>query len=329
MAAFGAEALRGTAAEEGMGMNRRVFAKSMAASAAALAAGRAAPGQAAAAQEAAIGRAPAFGLSVMLWTVFREMPFEERLAKVAEAGYRNVELVGEYAKWNGADFERAIAAQKRLGIQFDATAGLTHGVADPSARDAFLAELGAALGPMNRLNCPAMIVLSGDTVPGLGREAQHASCVEGLKQAAKLVEGKQIGGEPVRLLLECIHVEERPKYFLTSAAEAIDVVRAVNHPQVRFLYDIFHEQMGFGNLIEKLEKSIDVVGLIHVADVPGRHDPGTGEIDYGNIYRKLAALGYTRNVAMEFLPVGDPVDALRAAKEQVWSAVRGRDARSL
>ena len=115
-------------------------------------------------------------------------------------------------------------------------------------------------------------------------------------------------------------MEENPKYFLTSADEAIEVVRAVNHPQVQFLYDIFHEQMSYGNLIEKLDKHIDVIGLIHIADVPGRHEPGTGEINYANIYRKLAQLNYRRNVAMEFIPVGDPVAMLRAAKAQVWTA---------
>jgi hydroxypyruvate isomerase len=306
---------------EGVQMNRRRFAQSMAASAlAAVAVGRVAVAEAGL---AGAGKAPEFDLSVMLWTVFGKLPFEQRLEKVAEAGYRNVELVGEYSKWTDADFERANAARKRLGIRFDATAGLGRGVGDPSTREGFLEELRAGLGPMERLGCPAMIVLSGDTVPGLSREAQHASCVEGLKQAAKLVEGKQIDGQPVRLLLECIHVEERPKYFLTSAAEAIEVVRAVNHPQVQFLYDLFHEQMGFGNLIEKLEKNIDVIGLIHVADVPGRHDPGTGEINWPNIYRKLAELKYRKMVAMEFLPVGDQVEGLRKAKEQVGRDVQG------
>jgi hydroxypyruvate isomerase len=165
-----------------------------------------------------------------------------------------------------------------------------------------------------------MIVLSGNVVPTLTREAQHQACVETLKRAAALVEGKTIAGQPVRLLLECIHLEENPKYFLTSANEAIEIVRAVNHPQVQFLYDMFHEQMSFGNLIDKLDKHIDVIGLIHVADVPGRHEPGTGEIDYGNIYKKLAQLKYRHNVAMEFLPVGDAVATLRAAKATAWSA---------
>ena len=79
--------------------------------------------------------------------------------------------------------------------------------------------------------------------------------------------------------------------------------------------------MGFGNLIEKLEKHIDVIGLIHVADVPGRHEPGTGEINYANIYRKLVELNYRHIAAMEFLPTGDPVSKLRAAKAMVRSAV--------
>jgi hydroxypyruvate isomerase len=252
----------------------------------------------------------------MLWTVFHDLPFEERLAKVAESGYKQVELVGEYGKWTPAEFDKAAAAAKRLGIKFDTTAGLHNSVGNPEVRDAFLAELKEALTPMEKLECPAMIVMSGNVVPGLSREQQHESCIEGLKRAASLVEGKTIAGQPIRLLLECIDPEENPKYYLTSAAEGIEIIRAVNHPQVQFLYDMFHEQIAEGNLIEKLDKHIDVIGLIHVADVPGRHQPGTGEINYLNVYRKLAQLKYKHNIAMEFLPNGDQVAALQEAKKQ-------------
>ncbi len=308
-------------------MNRRTFTQALATAAisAAVPPLKAAPVSGAARSEVAApttnGALP-FSLSVMLWTVFTDLPFEERLANVAEAGYGNIELVGEYnaKNWSEADFARANTARKRLGIQFDATAGLHNGISNPASADAFLAELKEALTPMETLSCPAMIVLSGDVVPGLSREAQHQASIEALKRAAALVEGRQINGQPVRLLLECIHPEERPKYFLTSANEAIEIVRAVNHTQVQFLYDIFHEQMSYGNLIEKLDKHIDVIGLIHIADVPGRHEPGTGEINYSNVYRKLAQLNYRHVVAMEFRPSGDPVATLRAAKAQVLSA---------
>lgn len=255
-----------------------------------------------------------FKLSVMLWTVFTELSFEQRLEKVAEAGYRYVELVGEYEKWSKDDFNRANTKRKELGISFDATAGLKHGISNPADRDALLADLREALVSMEKLDCPSIILLSGDVVPGLNREAQHQSCIDGLKTAVKLVEGKKIAGEPVRLLLETIDLVENSKYYLPSAAEGFEIVKAVNHPQVQFLYDFFHEQMGQGDLIDKLEKNIQHVGAIHVADVPGRHEPGTGEINYQNIFRKLVELRYGRVVAMEFLPTGDPVAKLRAAR---------------
>jgi hydroxypyruvate isomerase len=126
----------------------------------------------------------------------------------------------------------------------------------------------------------------------------------------------------VRLLLEAIDPEENPRYFLTSLGEEFEIIKFVNHPQVQMVYDLFHEQVATGNLMEKLEKNIQHVGLVHVADVPGRHEPGTGEINYENIFRKLAQLKYDRVVAMEFIPTGDPVRKLRDAREMVLGAVR-------
>jgi hydroxypyruvate isomerase len=301
-------------------MNRRRFAQSFAAAAAAVAAAAPLTVKADGGAAAGGGGAP-FGISIMLWTVFTKMPFEERLARVAEAGYRNVQLVGEYRNWTDADFERANAARKKLGIRFDCTAGLKHGVADPAGRAALLDELRAALEPMEKLECPAIIVTSGNVIPGMAREEQHACAIETLKQAAAVVEGRKIAGEPVRVLLENIDPEENPRFFMPSSAECIEVVEAVNHPQVQFLYDLYHEQIAEGNLIEKLEKHIDTIGLIHVADVPGRHEPGTGEINYANIYKKLAELNYRRNIAMEFHPTGnDPVATLRTARIEAWNA---------
>lgn len=297
-------------------MNRRTFAQSLAAAALAGAVPSAPAAQAVA---AAPGVAP-YPVSVMLWTVFTGLPIEERLAKVAEAGYSLVELVREHHGWSEADYARVNAVRKRLGIKFDVIAGIQSGVADPSARDAFLAELKTTLAAMEKLDCPAVIALSGNLLPGLSRPQQHQAAVETLKRAAELVEGRQIDGQPVRILLECIDPEENPKYFLATAAEGIEIVRAVNHPQVQFLYDIYHEQIAEGNLIEKLDKHIDVIGLVHVADVPGRHQPGTGEINYANVYRKLAEKNYRKVVAMEFRPAGDPVAVLRAAKNEALRA---------
>jgi hydroxypyruvate isomerase len=294
-------------------MNRRSFSKTLAATALTGATRFAAadtPPQA----------APPYQLSVMLWCVFRDLPFDQKLEKIAEAGFRNAELVGEYHKWSDAQFASADAKRKELGITFDVTAGLKHAVGNPADRDALLSDLTKELPIMERLGIPAVIVMSGNVVPGMDRDIQHHSCIDGLKAAAKLVEGKQINGQPVRLLLENIDPKENPKYYLTSVAEGFDVIRGVDHPQVQLLYDFFHEQISEGNLIEKLEKNIQYTGLVHIADVPGRHEPGTGEINYENIYRKLAELKYNRIVAMEFYPTSDPVAKLRAAREQALRA---------
>jgi hydroxypyruvate isomerase len=256
-----------------------------------------------------------FQLSIMLWTVFTDLPFEQRLEKVAEAGYRNVELVGEYDRWTDSDFNRANAKRKELGITFDCTAGLKHGAANPEEREALLGELRRALPIMERIGCPSMILLSGNRISGMSRDRQHQSCVDTLKAAAEAVEGKTVNGQPVRLLLETIDPEENPQYFLTQLLEALDVVQTVNHPQVRLLYDFYHEQIAAGNLIAKLEKSFSCLVLVHIADVPGRHQPGTGEINYQNIFRKLAELNFKGMVAMEFHPTGNPVAQLRDARE--------------
>ncbi len=264
-------------------------------------------------------RAP-YGLSVMLWTVFQNLPFEQRLEKVHAAGYRNVELVREYHGWSRSDFARVNRRRRLLGIRFDAMSGLRNGLANPQDRPAMLAEVRQVLATMELLGCPALILLSGNRVPGIPRALQHASCIEGLKQAAGLIEGRQIAGEPVRLLIENIDPEENPHYYLHSGREGFAIVRAVNHPQVQMLYDLYHEQVAEGNLIEKLQKNLPLLGLVHIADVPGRHQPGTGEIHFRNIYRTLTALGYDRKVAMEFLPLGEPVEQLRRAGQE---ALRG------
>lgn len=293
-------------------MNRRAFARNFAGAvgAAALVNGGGFLPNAAAADN----QVP-YKLSVMLWTVFRDLPFEERLQKVSDAGFKYVELVGEYEKWSDADFDRANAKRKALGITFDTTAGMKHGVGNPKERDAVLADLKAALPVMERVDCPSMIVMSGNVVAGLSREEQHQSCIEGLKAMAAVVEGKRIAGQPVKLLLENIDPEENPKYFLTSVAEGFEIVKAVDHPQVEFLYDFFHEQISEGNLIKKIEPNLKHIGIVHIADVPGRHEPGTGEINFESIFRKLQELNYRGTVAMEFLPTSDPVGKLRAARE--------------
>jgi hydroxypyruvate isomerase len=248
--------------------------------------------------------------SVMLWTIEPKLPFERRIGIVAEAGFHAVELVGEYDAWSASELAQARRQLQQLDMVVDASSGIKASLVDPAQRETLLQQIREKLPVFSELGCPRLILLTGNLVPGLSREQMHANCVEALKRAADLC-----APQKVEILLENIDAEENPKYFLTSVTEGFQIVREVNLPGVRFLYDFFHEQISEGNLIAKLEKNIDNVGLVHIADVPGRHAPGTGEINYGNIYWKLGQLGYSRYVAMEFRPTGDPVSELRTARE--------------
>lgn len=286
-------------------MNRRQFATAIAAAAGTAAIAPDVSGH----NRGSVSPVP-FKLSVMLWTVFPKLPFEQRLEKAAEAGYQAVELVDEYKNWPPEEFQRVGRKRRSLGIVFDTIANVQHGVANPGDRDAFLSEVTQLIEIGHKLECPAIIVLSGNRVPGLSRQQQHDSCVEGLKRAADAA-----AKNGMTLLLENIDPEENPEYYLTSVAEGFEITRKVDNPHVRFLYDFYHEQIAEGNLIKKLEDNIDQVGAVHIADVPGRHAPGTGEINYRNIFRRLAELNYNRYVAMEFLAGNDAVGELRAARK--------------
>jgi hydroxypyruvate isomerase len=253
--------------------------------------------------------APAYPMSVMLWTVPTDLPFDQRLEKVAAAGYHATQLVNEYKDWSNEDFVRYRRKRESLGITFDAVSGINHSLCDPAQRPALLQEIQAHLNVMEQLQSTRLILLSGNRIEGVSHAQTHADCVETVKAVADLAAARNI-----EILLENIDPIENPNYFLTSITEIFEVAREVNHPNVRVLYDFFHEQIAEGNLIAKLQPNIDLIALVHVADVPGRHEPGTGEINYSNIFKKLHELNYRGNIAMEFIPTSDTVKSLRAAK---------------
>jgi hydroxypyruvate isomerase len=249
--------------------------------------------------------------SVMMWALNKRGSFEENLERVAQAGYRHVELVGEFMRWSEADWTRILARMQTLKITVDATSGVKAGFADPVGGDAFVGELKAFLPTVQRLGCGQIILLSGKRIEGTAPGVQRAASIEALKRAVDV-----LSSAGFTAVIEPIDRLENPSIYLDGVSEAFGIVRAVGSPKVKVLYDLYHEQRGMGNLIEKLEKNIDEVGLIHVADVPGRHEPGTGEIHYRNVYKKLAELHYRGVIAMEFYPTGDVVETLRKAREE-------------
>ncbi len=254
--------------------------------------------------------------SVMLWTIEKQFSFDRCIEIVAEAGYNGVQLVGEFQKWSADETSRIMSRMRSLGLVVDSMSGVRAGFSNPAETELFLSQLKAQIEAAKLLECPQIILLSGKRVDSLAPEAQQQAAVDNLKRAADLVAKEQI-----EIVIEPIDPIENPTIFLQTVAQGFRIVDQVASPNVKVLYDFYHEQRSFGNLIEKLDGNIDRIGLVHVADVPGRHEPGTGEIDYGNIYRKLAELHYSRYIAMEFYPTSEPVGSLKKARLEAVRAM--------
>lgn len=259
---------------------------------------------------------PSDMFSVMMWTLKSRGSFEENLGRVAQAGFRHVELVGEFFRWSSAEAQSAMSRMDALGISVDATSGMKLGFADPGGGDAYIAELKQLVEAAQRVKCRRLILLSGKKLPSSTDEAQRQASIETLKRVADVLEtaGMDAVIEPIDRL-------ENPTIWMDGVTPAFEIARAVASPRIKVLYDLYHEQRSQGNLIEKLEKNIDAVGLIHIADVPGRHEPGTGEMNYSNIYRRLGELHYHGMIAMEFYPTGDVVETLRRARMEAVQAL--------
>ena len=259
-----------------------------------------------------------FKLSVMLWTLRPKYTAEQAIDLVAGAGYDGFELVDEDKKWSAANLTRIRAHMKQLGIVCDAMSGIDTGFAEEGAAQRLADELTARMTEAERMGCRRIILLSGKRDAVMPREKQHAVCVENLRRA-----GDVAAKRGFTLLLEPIDALENPPIYLTHVAEAFEIARAVKLPSVQVLYDFYHEARGnevpgdIDSLLAPIRGNVELLGLVHIANVPGRCIPNQGKINYLQIYKELERNGYHGWMAMEFLPVGDAETELRTASAQI------------
>lgn len=256
--------------------------------------------------------------SLMLWTLPKTLSFQQKLQVAADAGMDSVEVGNEYEQWTEADWTSNLAKLKELGLKVDSAVPGRNALADHSKRGALHDDIMKALPGAKRLGCPQFIYTAYTRVPGQTPEAQHAAIVDTLKYTADL-----LAKDDIEVVLEPIDLLEYRQEAVPSVAEAFAITREVGSPKIKVLYDFYHEQRGSGNLIEKLEKNIDQVGLVHIADVPGRHKPGTGEVNYDNIYRKLAELNYSRVIGFEWMYLADPTSELKTERLHAIEVMSG------
>jgi hydroxypyruvate isomerase len=251
--------------------------------------------------------------SVMLWTL--KGSFEDKLECAAHAGCKSVELVAEHAKWSDAEAQRMKRLAESLGLKMDTILASPDwgsrpvSMVRPEQRDAMLADVRTAIEWSKKLDIPQIIMMGGNEVPGKSYQEQWDSLVEGSKRAAEIASKSN-----AKLIFEPLNSKVNHKgYFLTTCVEGLKLVKAVDNPHFRLLFDIYHEQVQIGNVTRTAVEAMPFVAVYHIADNPGRNDPGTGEMNYAKIYDAIRKTGYSGYVTMEYLPVGDQKGSLRTA----------------
>jgi hydroxypyruvate isomerase len=226
-----------------------------------------------------------------------------RMRACAGAGLEAV----EFWLWRDKDLDAIARVLGEMGLALSGFCAEPRlAIVDPATHGDWLAGVRESLAVARRLGAPALIVLSGDEIPGVARGAQQAAVVAALRAAAGMAEDAG-----VKLLLEPLNIaKDHVGYFVHSTAAGLDMVEAVGSPAVGLLYDVYHSAMMGERQDEVLAGRGHLVGHVHVADVNGRHEPGSGTIDWAARMRGLREIGYTGAIGLEFWPTGGTVDAL-------------------
>lgn len=228
-----------------------------------------------------------------------ELPIEQQLEIYAEWGFRAF----EYNRLPRHSFHEIEAIRKKreeLGMAmgvFVVNSGGWRGEAmvDRKFHEGFLKDVRRAVEIHRIIENEAATVTSGLAVDYLSWEQQTQNCIEALKRAAEITEGTRL-----MLVLEPLNTRvDHPGYFVVRMEHAYRIVSAVNHPQVRILFDIYHQQISEGNLIHNIRRYWDWIGYFQAGDVPGRKEPYTGEINFQSVFKAIYQLGYKGIVGME------------------------------
>ena len=249
-------------------------------------------------------------LAANLSMLFHEIEFLDRFAAARAAGFRAVEYQFPYA-WPA---ERIAEAARAAGLQVvlhnlpagDMAKG-ERGIACLPGREAEFADgVERAIEYAKAVGCPRVNCIAG-LAP---QDKRHFdTLVANVRHAAR-----RLGEAGIQLLIEPINTRSVPGFFLTGTVQALEVLNAAGEGNAFVQYDMFHMQIMEGDLARSIERLLPRIGHIQIADVPGRHEPGTGEINFDFLLRHLDVLGYSGWVGCEYNPRGDTLQGLKWAR---------------
>ena len=255
-------------------------------------------------------------LSVTWWLV-SGMPVGDAMALLSRLGYDAYEMFD----WRtAAQLETFVTERKKYPALACSTLVANKGVeargcglVNPREREGFLRELNLSIEAAKKVDCRRLVVLTGNELGGMPRSEQMANAVSVLREAAPILEKNGMTA-----VIEVLNTYvDHAGYFLYYVRDGAELVDRVGSPSVKILFDIYHVQIMEGNLINNIRSNIGRIGHFHVGDVPGRHEPGTGEINYRSVFKAIYELGdrYTGYVALEYGRVAPLEENLAAVRK--------------
>ena len=262
-------------------------------------------------------------IDVCIETVFPKLPFIERIRKVSQIGFNAIEFWFWDYEFDGKGLNARKKDINEIGrlteelnvvvndIVVNAPDGSIGGsLTKAQDKSKYLERLKETIDISHQLNCKKLITCSGNEVAGISREAQISNMLNTLEEATKIAQK-----EDIVLLLEPLNsLVDHPGYFLASSKIGFDIIKKIDSPNLRLLYDIYHMQIMEGNIIDTIKENISLIGHFHAAGVPGRHELDNGELNYPFIIKKIEELGYQGYFGLEYFPALDSGTSLERIK---------------
>lgn len=248
--------------------------------------------------------------SACVSSLFLGRPVSEHLADVAASGLTHY----EFWDWWTQDLSALAAAQEESRLSCAAMCTRFISLTDPAKREEYVQWLGKTVEACQRLGCKTIISQVGQELSNMPRIAQHQSIADGLKASLPVLEGSGI-----TLVIEPLNTLVNHKgYYLWQSQEAFDIVTEVSHPQIKVLYDLYHQHIMSDLRLPHILQNLDKIGHFHMAGYPGRHEPlDPNEIDYPSILRAIRDAGYAGSVGLEYFPTRPAAPELKLLAEKL------------
>ena len=241
--------------------------------------------------------------------MFNEVPFLDRFALAAKAGFKGVEFLFPY-EHPAAEIAARLKNNGLQQVLFNAPAGdFAKGergmAAIPGKQAAFRDSIKLALEYATTLACPRLHIMAGLKPEGVAHDTLTAVYGANLAYAAE--ECAKVGVKPI---IEPINHRDIPGFFLNTTDQAAAIIAAVGPEKLGMQFDLYHCQITEGDVVKRVEKHLPLIAHMQVADTPGRHEPGTGEVNWPFVFKTIDALGFRGWIGCEYRPAGDTLAGL-------------------